>query len=620
MKRYFTILILLITAGFLSAQEVTFYTQAPRQVNIGQRFYLTFTINQEGIGFIGPEIQHFDVLSGPSVQTSSQIQNVNGKITQSTSYSYTFILAANEAGTFTIPPAIITVKGKRYQSNTVTINVNGQGGNQAKPGQPSQRSNAQSNDNSTGNDIFLKAICDKSNPYLGEQIIVTYKLYTPTNRLRINPASTAPAYPGFWAQDLMKDAQQYPQYNEVINGKKYIVAEIRKEALFPQKSGPLTITPFEQEVVYSVKVKGRSPFSDDPFFSNDPFFKSFFDDSNFGYEYQNVEKTLKSNAVTINVKPLPQQNKPINFTGAVGQFSLKPNLDRTELKANEAITLKLTISGTGNLSLIEKPDINFPPDFEVYDPKITDNIHSTSSGISGSRTFEYLIIPRTAGDFKIAPVQFAYFDLSKKDYVTLSSPEYSIKVLKGDGTSANAMTTVREDVKYVGSDIRHLKETPLSLKQIGSHFYGSWLFWLLFSLPAFFFLLFIILWRNHIRMNADLGSVRKRKATRIATMRLKKAKSLLSPNTQEAFYVEISQALWGYISDKFNVPLSELSMDTAADRLTSRNVEPQLIQQFIDTLEHCEYARFAPGDKEKNMEKLYSEAIDVITHTEEQLK
>lgn len=618
MKRtLFVFTFIAILIQYLSAQEVNFYTQAPRQVTVGQKFYLTFSVNQEGSGFISPEIQHFDVLSGPSQQSSSQIQSINGRITQSVTYSYTFVLQASEPGTFTIPPASITIKGKKYQSNTVTIQVLGQQQQRNAQGQqPRQPADA----SGPGNDIFLKASANKSNPYLGEQIIVTYKLYTPTNRLRINPTNQAPSYPGFWAQDLMKNLEQYPQYTETINGKKYIVVEIRKEALFPQKSGTLTIAPFEQSVVYSVKVKSRSPFADDPFFSNDPFFKNFFDDSNFGFDYQNVEKTLQSNPVVVQVKPLPQQNKPIDYTGAVGTFSFKPSLDRTELKTNEAMTLRLSISGSGNLNLIEKPNVIFPPDFEVYDPKISDNIQSGSTGISGTRTFEYLVIPRTAGDFKIAPIQFSYFDLGRKEYVRLSSPEYSIKVNKGAGSSPADLSTIREDVKYIGNDIHHLMEVPLALHSKGSHFYDSSIFWLLFALPLLLFITFLAVWRNHIRLNSDQGMVRRRKATRIAIQRLKKAKELLNTRQEEAFYIEISRALWGYISDKFNIPLSELSMDTAADSLNHRNVAPELINRFIETLENCEFARFAPGDMARSMEKLYDEAISVISSTEEQLK
>lgn len=622
MKRnFFFIAFFLLSLSAVFAQDVTFYAQGPRQVNLGQRFYLTFTVNQEGTGFISPEIQHFEVLSGPSLQTNSQFQSINGKISQSVSYSYTFVLQATETGTFTIPPAIITVKGKKVSSNTITIIVSNPGGAGAQNRQPAQRGN-QGNvqQDNTGNDIFLKAVPNKTNPYIGEEIIVTYKLYTPTSNLNINPPDKAPSFPGFWSQNLLKDQDRMVQYKETINGKNYIVAEIRKEALFPQKTGNLTIAPLEQSVVYRVKVKGRSPFADDPFFANDPFFKNFFDDSNLGIGYQNVEKLLKSNPVNIQVRPLPQQNKPIDFTGAVGQFTFKSTLDRTELKANEAMTLKLTVSGSGNLNLIDKPNVVFPPDFEVYDPKISDNIKSTAAGISGSRTFEYLIIPRTAGDFRIPPVQFAYFDLSRKDYVNLSSPEYSIKVLKGDGNNSNDLTTIKEDVKYIGNDIHYLMDHPLMLHPIGKHFYGSRLFWFLLAVPLLLFILFLVLWRKHIKLNSDKGIVRLRKATRVATKRLKKAKALLNPATQEAFHIEISQALWGYISDKFNIPLVELSMDTANERLSSRNVDEALINRFINTLQHCEFARFAPGDKEKNMEILYNEAIEVISHTEEQLK
>lgn len=297
---FFFIAFSLFNLGVIKAQDVTFYAQGPRQVNLGQRFYLTFTVNQEGSGFLSPEIQHFEVLSGPSLQTNSQFQSINGKTSLSVSYSYTFVLLASEAGTFTIPPATITVKGKKINSNTITIIVNNSGGSSAQGKQPAAKGNqgAVQQDN-TGNDIFLKAVPNKTNPYLGEEIIVTYKLYTPTPNLHINPPDKSPSFPGFWSQNLLKDSERYVQYKETVNGKTYIVAEIRKEALFPQKSGSLTIAPLEQSVIYKVKVKGRSPFADDPFFSNDPFFKSFFDDSNLGIGYQNVEKSLKSNPVTI---------------------------------------------------------------------------------------------------------------------------------------------------------------------------------------------------------------------------------------------------------------------------------------------------------------------------------
>ncbi len=624
MKRnLFFIAFFFLILGTAWAQDATFYAQGPRQVNLGQRFYLTFTVNQEGTGFISPEIQHFDVLSGPTVQTNTQYQSVNGKVSQSMSFSYTFVLMATEAGNFTIPPATITVKGKKISSNTITISVYNPGSSQQKSaGQSTPKGNQNSaQQDAIGNDIFLKAVSNKSNPYIGEEIIITYKLYTTTTELSINNPEKVPSYPGFWSQNqnLLKGLDRFPQYKETVNGKTYVVAEIRKEALFPQKTGSLTIAPLEQSVVYRVKVKGRSAIADDPFF-NDPFFRNFFDDSNFGIGYQNVEKSLKSNPITVQVKPLPQQNKPVDFTGAVGQFTFKPSLDRSELKANEAMTLKLMVSGSGNLNLIDKPNITFPPDFEVYDPKIVDNIKSSISGVSGSRTFEYLIIPRTAGDFRIAPVQFAYFDLSKKDFVTLLSPEYNIKVNKGDGNAGSDLTTIKQDVKYIGNDIHYLMDTPLMLNPVGRHFFGGNIFWMLFAFPILLFILFLVIWRNHLRLNSDSSLVRLRKATRVATQRLKKAKSLLSPSTQEAFHIEISLALWGYISDKFNIPLAELSMETASESLSRRNVDPALISRFIETLQHCEFARFAPGDKGKNMENLYKEAIEVISNTEEQLK
>lgn len=602
--------------------QVRFDASAPSQVALGQAFRISYSINQEGKGFIMPEIRNFDVLMGPSQGSNSSISVINGRVTQSVNYSYTFVLQPQKAGTFTIPPASITVDGKKYQSNSLTIHVIDQGG-----GQPSQpRQNARPRSAQPGasgtiseNDVFLRAVISKSNLSLGEQAIITYKLYTRIP-LSLQGIDKIPANTGFWSQDLLKDKDKYQQYDEIVNGSKYMVAEIRKVAIFPQQTGKLTIDPLQVDVLAQVAVQSRSPFDDDPFF-NDPFFKNFFDSSPFGQSVQNIQKALKSNTVTVNIAPLPSAGKPVDFTGAVGDFSLKAGIDHNQVKANEAITYRFTVSGSGNLSLIEKPSITFPPDFEVYDPKIVDNINSTSSGISGSRTFEYLLIPRVQGDFTIKAVPFTYFDLSKRSYVTLATPQFNIKVNKGDGTEAGVTTsTSGEDIKYIGNDIRYIHHNVTGLRPAGKGFFGSWLFWLLFLLPFLLFAVFLVIWRKRLQLRSDTGLMRNRKANKVATARLKKAKSFLDARQQEPFYEEVSQALWGYISDKFNIPLSELSLETAQISLEQRNVDESLSRQFIDTLQHCEFARFAPGDKETTMAATYNEALQNITNTEQKLK
>jgi hypothetical protein len=620
MKFKLILLLLLAIPGILLAQDISFSAQAPKQVYLGQRFQLTFTINAEGSNFMSPEITNFDVLSGPMMSSGQNIMNINGKLEYSSSMSFTFILEANKAGTFTIPQALITVKGKRYMSNTVTITVLNQNPRSAQqnPNNNQQQGKAQAQaKDDIGNDVFLKAVVDKNNPYQGELVVVTFKLYTPTNRLQVDQPSKIPSYPGFWAQDLLKDATQYPQYTETVNGKKYIVAELRKAALYPQKSGALTIDPLVQDVIYQVKVKTKSPFADDPFFSNDPFFKNFTDDSFFGSDYQNVKKTLSSNPITVNVKPLPASNRPLDFTGAVGVFTMKTQVDRTEVATNDGITLRVSISGTGNLNLIEKPAINFPPDFEVYDPKIIDNF-SNKGATSGTRTFEYLIIPRTSGDFSIDPIQFAYFNPAHKDYTVISSDRLKLKVIKGTGSAAEA--NAQTDVKFLGNDIRYLMEPPLYIHTTGNRLYGKAIYWLLLILPLLGFIIFALLHQRNTRLKGDTKLMQRKRATRIAVKRLYKAKKLLDTGQHDAFHEEISFALWGYISQKFNVPMSLLSMDTAREQLEIRNVDSELTERFLSTLNDCNYARYAPPGKAMNMQQLYDLAIKTITETEQVLK
>ncbi len=620
MRLKLIILLLLALPGLLVAQDISFTAQAPRQVYVGQQFQLTFTVNAEGNNFMAPQIANFDILNGPMVSTGQNIMNINGKLEYSSSMSFTFILEATKAGTFTIPQALISVKGKRYMSNSSTITVlsQSQRPTQSTPNNSqSQSRNQASVKDDVGGDVFLKAVVDKNNPYQGELVTVTFKLYTPTNRLQIDAPEKIPSYTGFWAQDLLKDATQYPQYTESFNGKKYIVAELRKAALYPQKSGVLTIDPLVQNVIYQVKVKSRSPLADDPFFGNDPFFKNLMDDSFFGSDYQNVKKTLRSSPITINVKPLPANNRPLDFSGAVGQFSMKANVDRNVVNTNDGITLRVAVSGTGNLNLIEKPAINFPPDFEVYEPKIIDNFNS-KGGTSGVRTFEYLIIPRASGDFAIDPIQFSYFNPAQKEYTTLSSEKFRLKVKKGSGTTAES--TAQGDVKYLGNDIRYLIEPPLNIHHTGNGLYGKFIYWLLLLIPVLGFLIFIILHQRNMRLKGDAKLMQRKKATRIAVKRLHKAKKFLDSGQHDAFHEEISFALWGYISQKFNIPMSLLSMDTAREQLESRNVDSDLTERFLTTLNDCNYARYAPAGKALNMQQLYDLAIKTISETEQVLK
>jgi hypothetical protein len=606
--------LLIITATL--AQEVQLTGNARSTVGVGETFNLTYSINAQAANFRGPTITGFDVLSGPYTSTSSSIRAVNGRTSMSISSTFTYILRANREGTFEIPAATVSADNKNYRSNVVVIKVSKTAGNGQSATQGSQgRSNV---DNNSGvqagsNDVYVKLAVDNSNPTQGEGIVLTYKIFFKVSISQ--PSITKPAsYEGFWS-NVLKDNVKYNQYTQTIDGEVYHVAELLKVVLYPLKSGKLVVDPFELECVAQYKRQTKTK-------TGDPFFDDFFNNSFFNESYANVEKKLKSNSVVVNVRPLPTTEKPVDFSGAVGSFTFKTDLDKTKTKTNEPISLKCTITGKGNIQLIDKLNITFPPDFETYDPKISNNVSTTGSGTSGSQTFEYLIIPRKAGTFNIKPITFSYYDLEKKKYVTLSSQQYTLNVEKGssDNSTITYSGAGKEDIKYIGSDIRHIKNQPLLLHHAGDFFFGSTLFFIMLLLPILVFILFIVIWKKLEERRSDALLMKNRKATRIAIKRLKKASAFLKEQKKEEFYIEISQALWGYLSDKFGIPLSELSMDSIHDALLNKKVNGEIIEQFIQTLDNTEYARFAPGEKIMIMEKTYQEALEIITKIERELR
>ncbi len=598
------LLILTFTSGY--SQQVEFTATALEQVAVGDQFRLIFSVNDQASGFKAPAIKDFSVLSGPNPSSSSSMQIINNKVTRSVEYSYTYILQAIKEGTFTIGKANVTVDGKVYESNPLTIKVvKGQ-----KQVQPDQQATPSGGDISSKN-LFIRASINKNNPYQGEQVIITYKIYT---RISISPPrfTKLPSMTGFWKENLLENNTNYKQYRETIDGLEYAVAEIKKDALFAQKSGKLTIEPLEVEVTAQVERKRKR--------SNDPF-DDFFNDSFFGSNYQNIEKTLLSNAITVNVKPLPPITGNKGFDGAVGKYTINSSIDKNKLKANDALTLRFSVSGSGNLKMIEKPNFIFPTDFEVYDPRIVDDIKSGSTGITGKRTFEFLIVPRNHGNYTIKSVPFVYFDINSGSYRTLTTPEYKITVEKGIGNQANANTGVdKEDFQYIGTDIRYIHSGIVKLRPVNTFLFGSPLFWLLLAAPLALFITFLLIWQKELKKRGNVALMRNRKATRIARKRLKAAEHYLKNNNQTAFCNEISNALWGYISDKFNISRSALSIDSVSEALTRKEVKEEIIAKFVSALNNCEFVRFAPGEKSEVMGNLYSEAMAVITQTEQELK
>ena len=610
-RKIITLLSLLLAYTTIFGQEIEFVASAKEVVAVGDQFRLIYSVNGQASGFRTPAIKGFSVLSGPNQSQSSRTQIINGQVSRSLDYSFTYILQAGSEGTYTIPPASVNVDGKTYQSNPVTIKV--VKGN-TQPQQQNPQQGASPSGEISAKDLFVRAVPSKTNPYQGEQIIVTYKIYTRVPVAEYSVTRT-PSTAGFWLQDLLKDSKNLNQFRETIDGQEYVVAEIKKDALFAQKAGTLTIEPLEMDVLAQIQRKvAKRNF-------NDPFFDSFFNDNFMGSTYQNVKKTIRSNELKINVKPLPENSRPRDFTGGVGNFNVTSSIDRDQLKANEALTLRFSISGKGNIKLVEKPAIVFPPDFEVYDPRTTDNIVASASGVSGTRNFEYLIIPRNPGKYKIKPITFSYFDLSSQTYKTITSQEFVIDVAKGDGRQGEIVSsTDKEDFKYIGSDIRYIKTGQIKLSPVNDYLFGSMLFliWVI-AIPVLF-ILFLIIWRKELKKRSNIAFMRNKKATGIARKRLKSAERFMKQNKPDEFWAEASNALWGYMSDKFNIPRASLSMDSVSGALRSKGVKDELSSNFIEILNKCEFARFAPGNKTQAMDEIYKQSIEVITRTEDELK
>ena len=614
------ILFLMLAPLWLWAQDdPTLTVSAKKQVMVGERFQVVFEANAEGKNFSAPSFEGFTVVGGPFTSTSSSFQMVNGSMSHSVKCTYTFALQAYQEGTFHVGSATLNVKGKKVSSEPFDIKVIPDDGSHAAPsggGDAAGQGRSQQNTNDpqvSGKDLFLNVIPSKKSVYVGDQVVLTYKIYTkvPVSSLSVE---RMPSYAGFWTKDISDNSNSLRQNSEYINGIEYTTAEVQKTVIVPQRAGKLTIDPMIIECVAQVRTESNRQRSMDPF-------EAFFNDPFFNRNIVNVKKELTSQTLTLEVKSLPENGKPASFVGAVGNYNFKSEIDKTELSTNEAFTLTLTVSGTGNVELLQMPTPVFPPDFEVYDPKVTSSVNPTSNGISGTKKAEFLVIPRRAGSFTIPAVEFSYFNPANETYQTLQSESYEIKVEKGAGSDdgGGIFASNQEDIKYLGSDVRHIMTGDPHLKPRCTVFFGSSAYYvaLLALLVLFIVLLFVL--KKREQLTKDTAANRNRKADKVARGRLKNAYQYLKAKDQEKFYVEMSQALWGYIADKTGIERSKLSMDTVSETMKAKNVPDELTQQFVDTLNNCEFARFAPGNAEEKMDDLYQRGIDVISKAEKVL-
>lgn len=599
----------------LCAQDISFTASGPSVIGVGEQFRVVFKINTDDISkFTPPSISGFDILAGPSTSRMSSFNMVNGKTTNTSSTSFTYVLAANKEGTFTISGAKVRTNNKTYASNSITIKV------QKNPTQ-SQRAQTQRGYSQNQNNqasvtvlddkaLFIRASANKSKAVIGEEIIITYKLYTLVN-ISEYQVNRMPINKGFWIEEI--DMSQDPTIStETIEGRQYQVATLRKVIAYPQESGKLTIAPLDIDVVAHIASRSQRRVS-----TGDPFFDSFFQSmGKTGYE--KVKKSIKSNVINVNVSELPKSN--IDFSGAVGNFQISATANPLQCKTNEAITLRYTISGSGNLSLIDKINLKIPEDFESFDPTINDQINKTPNGLNGKRTFEYILIPRVQGEFKIPKVSFTYYDLNTKTYKTISTNEFTLKITKGKDELSGLAQQMSEREKYIKRDIEHIKTKPTNFYSQNSSIYIKPYLLLVFLIIIMLTIGFIVFKNKSNKKNSDISYVRYKKANKIALNRLKKAKKYLENYQKDEFYNEIAQATWNYLSDRFNIVKMDLSFDNVKEILTKRNIKEDTINNLISLLNNCEYVRFSQGEEIQKMDSLYELTANSLSDIESQIK
>jgi len=604
MKRKILFISLLLLSSWMAGADepVRFSAAAPSTVIVDKPFQLVFTVNATGKDLKAPDFNNFEVLAGPFQSTSSSYQIINGKTSSSVSISYTYTLQASKTGTYSIPPASIMVEGQKYSSNGLSIKVLPDDGS-AQSSSASKQSSASSA--SLSNDkIFIRTEVSKSSVYEQEPVVVTYKLYTLADVVGMNNMKM-PDFNGFLKQELDQNQNKQLSY-ENYNGRNYGTIVLYQVLLYPQHTGNIIIDKANFEAVVRIqnKTQVRSIFDD------------FFD------SYTNVNKNIVAPAVTVRVNALPG-SKPADFSGMVGKLSMNSSISSTQVKTNEAVTLKVIISGSGNMKMIKNPEIRFPDGFEIYDPKVNNNFKVSTNGVSGSKTIEYLFIPRNAGDFVIPAAEYSYFDLQDKTYRTLKTPEYVLKVSKGKGGETTVVTNSfvnKEDVKQLGKDIRFIDTSDFTIEKENEPLFGTLNGWLIFIIPLLISLIIFFVLSKKTKENANIQFVRNKRANKLAQKRLKLAQKLLNEGKKDQFYEEVLKAVWNYLSDKLSIPAAELTKIRIEDELMSRTVNADTVKQITEILNTCEFARYAPNTGQYEMGNLYTEAIDAISNLESIMK
>jgi len=598
LKKALSVIVLMVAIFPLGifCQSFTASTSSTK-VDEGEQFEVTFTYSGTEMNSIGnfqpPNFNSFLILSGPN--QSSNMQIINGAV--SGSRAFTYYLQPRSVGKFTIGSAAISVKGQTLKSDPLPIEV-------VKGGTPQQSKKTQGGQDVSSKEIsenvFIRALVDKNSVYQGEQVTVTYKLYTRLN-IQSPQVSKLPSYQGFWSEEI-ETSNQITFARENYEGKVFNVAVLKRAALFPTQTGELSVTPFELKIPVLIQRKKRS---------NSPF-DNFFDDPFFG-RTESVEYTAKSNTVKVKVLPLPQTTLS-SFTGAVGDYTLQTSVDKKIVRQNEPVTLKVMVSGEGNINLLDPPQMQIPNGFEKYEPKISTNV-SRGGVISGKKNFELLVIPRVSGNFEIPAMQFTFFNPRKKIYQTESSPAYQIIVEQGSAEYSGGTSGLsKEEIKLLSQDIRFIKTDFSDVTKKIKPVENSLLVDLgLYSLPLLVLLGFLFWKQKQEKLSGNITLLKNLRAEKIAKARLKTAAKYLKEQNDTLFFAEISLAVYGYLEDKLSINKADFTVEAAISRLLINEVDEDMIAEMRFILEKCEFVRFAPSQNIlEDMNLLYKRTAALI--------
>jgi len=605
MKQYLNYLFITILIDALypmagNAQSMS--VSVPSHVSVGENFRLSYTINtQEVENFRAGNIpEAIEVIAGPYTSSQSSFQMVNGHTSSSSSVTYTYTLYASKNGTYTIPAAHARVNGRIISSRAVKVTVSGtarqnNGAPQMHDDYAGEAQMRKAGSRISGNDLFIKVSANKRRVHEQEPILLTYKVYTLVDLTQLE--GNMPDLTGFHTQEV-KLPQQKNFHVEKVNGKNYRCVTWSQYVMYPQVTGKLEIPSITFKGIVVQQNRAVDPF------------EAFF---NGGSGYVEVKRNIVAPRLTVQVDPLPK--RPSDFTGGVGKFNLSASVNHTEVKAGEPISMRVVVGGIGNLKLIKEPYIAFPKDFDKYDAKITDKTKLTENGVEGNMIYDILAVPRNQGQYEIPPIEFTYYDTGQNAYRTIKTQAFKINVKKGDGKGSSV-----EDYRQEENDIRGLKQQKVRMHRVDEFFFGSIQYWVSLLVPLLAFIILLVVFRKRALDHADIVKMRGKKANKVATRRLKKARNLMNHNKQAEFYDEVLHALWGYVGDKLNMPVEKLARENIADNLQQQSVDGKTIDTFISALDECEFERYAPGDPSGNMNKTIDSAMTAIMEIENVMK